>query len=265
MNINGYLITDIDSISAYKINGGGFLWSADEVQNFELANTQDNTALTGKMGRRIGTLKQNKASTLTFTNGHLVQGMMASNTGSPVVLGSNSVKYTDEITVASDKAVTKYTAQGTAGNEIGEIYAVERNVTTKVFTQNATASKSGEFAYNPETKEITFFAGDVADNTTLIARYDITVTNASTVTNSSSTYSETIEMIVDVTVEEPACHDEYYAQIKIPYLDCTGNFNIIGGDQSVQDFEGECLASSCGVVKDSNFWEFVVYDFKDVE
>lgn len=265
LEINGYLITSIDSISAYKINGGGFLWSADEVQKFELQNQQENTDLTGKNGQKIGVLKQNKSATLTFTNGHLVQGMMASQTGSPVSLSATKVKFTDAITIgAGGTATTKYKAKGTAGNEIGEIYKVERNVVTKKFTQDSTASATGKFAYDPTTKAITFYSGDVTEGEVLVARYNIDVTNASTVSNTSDTFSDTIEVIIDVTAEEPACHNEYYGQIRIPYLDCSGNFNIIGGEQSVQDFEGFCLASSCAITQKSKFWDFIVYDFDDV-
>ena len=36
MNINGYSVISTDLISAYAINGGGFLWSADEIQKLSI-------------------------------------------------------------------------------------------------------------------------------------------------------------------------------------------------------------------------------------
>lgn len=263
MNINGYSVISIDLISAYAINGGGFLWSADEIQKFELNNTEEKQSFTGKQGRKIATSKQNKESKVTFSNGCIVQGMIATQTGADVDNSATVIRYTDVITVGTSTA-TKYKVKGTAGNEIGKLYKIENNVVVATFEQDATASATGKFAYDSTTKALTFFEGDVSTGTTLVAKYDIDVPHASTTTNTSDTFSDTVELIVDMTVEEPACHKEYYAQVRIPYCDATGNFSILGGEQSVHNFEGDCLSAACSGSKSSKYWDFIVYDLEDV-
>lgn len=264
MNINGYSVVSTDLISAYGVNGGGFLWAADEIQKFELNNTEEKQTFTGKQGRKIATSKQNKESKVTFSNGCIIQGMIATQTGSEIDTSATVIRYTDVITVGDSTTATKYKAKGTAGNEIGKLYKIENNVVVSAFEQAATANETGKFAYDPSTKELTFFNGDVSTGTILVAKYDIEVPHASTTSNTSDTFSDTIELIVDMTVEEPACHKEYYAQVRVPYCDCTGNFSILGGEQSVHNFEGDCLSSACAGAKSSKYWDFIVYDLEDV-
>lgn len=265
MNINGYSVVDTDLISAYNIKDGGFLWAVDEIQKFELNNKEEKDTYTGKYGRAIATSKKNKSATVTFSSGCIVQGMIATQTGSGVSASATTVRYTDIITVgAGGTASTKYIAKGTSGSEIYKLYKVQNNVVVGALEQAATASAAGKFAYNNETKALTFYEGDVSEGTVLVAKYDIDVTNASTTTNSSDTFSDTIELVVDLTVEEPACHKRYYAQLKIPYCDCTGNFSILGGEQSVHNFEGDCLSSACAGASSAKYWDFVVYDMPTV-
>lgn len=265
MNIGKYRVLSCEGFTAFDPSTEDFLWIADDMQNFKIANTQDNQEDTGKNGEVIGIRKRNKKAVITFTNGTLVTGAIASQLGVSPVEGNSIIKYTDTLVVSNNKAITKFKPTGTTGNEIGTIYQKKGSIIIKTFTQNATATKTGDFAYDPATKTITFFEGDIEDNTTLVVRYDIEVKNSQGVSNMSGKYSETIKAIVDLTVAEAGCNEEYFAQVIVPYLDCSGNFDIQAGDQSVLDFEGTCIKSGCTAASDAKYYDFIVYDLKDVK
>ena len=265
-NIGKYRILEASRFTAYDPSTDEFLWDADDLQSFKIANTQDNQEDTGKNGEVIGVRKQNKKVTVTFTNGTLVTGAIASQLGvSPESLTTAKVRYTDSVTITNNKGVTKFKAVGTTGNEIGKLYVRHGSSTQKTLTQDSTASATGKFSYDPSTKTITTFADDIEDGTVVVVMYDREVKDAERVRNLAGQYSKAIKAIVDLTVAEAGCNDEYFAQAIIYYLDCSGNFDITAGDQSVLDFEGTSVKYGCNTGANSVYYDFIVYDDKDAE
>ena len=80
--VNDLSITSLETIMAFGINGGAHRFTLDELQNATIANSQDNTALTGKGGRTIGQLKRNKSVTVSGTNGMVSMGLVEVEVGS---------------------------------------------------------------------------------------------------------------------------------------------------------------------------------------
>ena len=258
-NIGKYRILEASRFTAYDPSTDEFLWDADDLQSFKIANTQDNQEDTGKNGEVIGVRKQNKKVTVTFTNGTLVTGAIASQLGvSPESLTTAKVRYTDSVTITNNKGVTKFKA-------VGKLYVMRGSSTQKTLTQDSTASATGKFAYDPSTKTITTFADDIEDGTVVVVMYDREVKDAERVRNLAGQYSKAIKAIVDLTVAEAGCNDEYFAQAIIYYLDCSGNFDITAGDQSVLDFEGTSVKYGCNTGANSVYYDFIVYDDKDAE
>ena len=106
-NIGKYRILEASRFTAYDPSTDEFLWDADDLQSFKIANTQDNQEDTGKNGEVIGVRKQNKKVTVTFTNGTLVTGAIASQLGvSPESLTTAKVRYTDSVTITRKEKVT---------------------------------------------------------------------------------------------------------------------------------------------------------------
>ena len=163
--VNDLSITSLETIMAFGINGGAHRFTLDELQNATIANSQDNTALTGKGGRTIGQLKQNKSVTVSGTNGMVSMGLVEVEVGSAGEhRASTPVKFPDYLVVTDNKATTKYKAVGTAGNEIQEVIVKNSDGTIKKrLSLDATAAE-GKFAYDPATKELTF-AADEIENT----------------------------------------------------------------------------------------------------
>lgn len=261
MNIDKFTITSYDQLTGFDRTNGSLDMILDELNDFTLAQEEEKTDIAGRGGRTIGSLKKNKKVTGSGTNGMLSGGALAVMTGSDIEDGEYTIRYTDTILVNANKGNTTETAVGTVGNEIGTIYIRDTNNAYvsggKKLTQTSATPATGEFSYDPATKEITFFAGDVVDGTEVIAFYDAKVTGKK-ITNDSDKYSKTLQVFIDVTCED-GCDNLFHGQFIIDRADFSGTFDIQGSsDPAVQNFEFTSLPDLC--TGKNNLWDFVLFD-----
>lgn len=264
VNVNDITITSLETMTAFDIATGAFKWVLDELQSSTIANTQETTDITGKQGRLLNTLKRNKGVTVSGNNGLISGGMLETQVGNSFQNKVTSIMYPDYLTVTGGKAATTYKAVGTAGNEIESVHLRNADGTLgEVLTQGETASK-GVFTYDPATKEITFFEGDVADNAEIAVYYFRNI-QANVLENLSDHYSDKVALYIDAFGEDK-CANVYRIQFFIPKADFNGNFDIqMGGDQSVHAFEARSLAGACGT--SGALWTYTIFgeDTPDVE
>ena len=260
-NIGDLTITSLETITAFDIITGYFKWVLDELQDATIANTQEKVDITGKHGRKLNSLKRNKAVTVSGNHGLISAGLMETQVGGTFENKVTSVKWPDYLQVQGNQATTNYKAVGTAGNEIGQIYIRNRDGSLgEAFTQGAEAA-TGIFTYDPETKIITFAEGDVEDGAEIVVYYFRRI-QADVLENRSDHYSEKVALYVDAFAED-ICHKVYHIQFYIPSADFNGNFDFaMGSDQTVQAFEAESLAGNCG--GHGALWTYTVFG-EDVE
>lgn len=261
MNLDKFTITSYDELIGFDRVTGSLDMILDELNDFTLSQEEEKVDITGKGGRTIGSLKKNKKVTGKGTNGMLSGGALATMTGSEVEDGEYEVRYTDTITISGDKGTTKETAIGTIGNEIGTIYVRDENKAYisggKKLTQVSGTPATGEFSYDPSTKEIALFAGDVAEGTEVIAFYDAKVTGKR-ITNDADKYSKTLKVFVNVTCTD-GCDNLFYGQFIIDRADFNGTFDIAGGnDPSTLGFEFTSLPDLC--TAKSDLWDFIIFE-----
>lgn len=259
MNIDGFYVTSLDQLTCFN-NANELEMVLDELQDSTISNTQENNDITGKNGAVIGTLKRNKAVTVSGNNGLLVGGGMAAQTGSDVETGSFVVRATDIVTVTDNSATLSGTPVGAAGAEIVTLRKKgAAGMLEGTFEQDSTASAAGKFAYSDGT--ITFFEGDFADGDQVVVFYDMQVENAVKVSNDADTYSKTLKAYLDVTVQDK-CDNVYHGQFIFPRADFTGNFDIsVGGTDSVLAYEFRSLKNLCSVGEDAGkFWDFICWE-----
>lgn len=259
VNVNDLSLTSLETITAFAINGGAQRFTLDELQNATIANSQANDAITGKGGRTIGQLKRNKSVTISGTNGMISMGLLEVEVGaSGEHRTATPVKYMDYMTVTGNTATTKYLATGTIGNEIGELIVKNSNGTIrKRLVQDAEVG-ADKFAYDPESKKITFDTGTVEDGAEIVAYYIHNV-EGDVVSNISDNYSEKVELYIDGFAEDH-CHNVYHVQFHVPYADFTGTFDLAMGDsQTTHGFEATSLPSTCRSDGKTLFWELTVY------
>lgn len=261
MNIDKFTITSYDQIIGFDRTNGSLELILDELSDFTLGHEEEKADIAGKGGRTIGSLKKNKKVTGSGTNGMLSGGAIATMVGSEAEDGKYTIRYTDTIAVSANKGVTKETAVGTIGNEIGTIYVRDANNAYisggKKLTQVAATPATGEFSYDPATKEITFFAGDITDGTEVIAFYDAEVTGKR-ITNDADNYSKTLQVFIDVTCED-GCDNLFHGQFIIDRADFSGTFDIQGAsDPATQGFEFTSLPDLC--TGKSLLWDFIIFE-----
>lgn len=256
MNISDITITSLETITAFNITTGAYLFTLDELQSATINQTQEKTDITGKQGRKLSSLKRNKAVTISGNNGMVSNGLLELQTGCDFETKATEVMWVDYLTVdASHEATTSWKAFGTSGAEIEALYIKNSNGTlgTKL-TQDSTAA-AGKFAYAPGTKKLTFHT-DVLANTEIVVYYKRKIT-ADVLTNLSDKYSGKCSLYVDA-IGEDRCANIYRIQFYIPKADFNGEFSFeMGDNQTIHAFEAEALSGACGTA--GAFWTYTIF------
>ncbi len=256
MNIADITITSLETITAFDIITGDFRFVLDELQNATIAQTQEKADITGKQGRKLSSLKRNKAVTVSGTNGMVSGGLLELQTGCEFENKLTTVLWTDYITVTENAATTSYKAVGTTGNEIESVYIRNSDGTLgDVLTQDAAVSE-GKFTYDPASKSLTFNDGEIADGTEIVVYY-LRQIKADVLENISDHYSGKCALYIDAFAEDK-CANVYRIQFYIPKADFNGEFSFeMGENQSVHAFEAESLAGACGT--SGALWTYTIF------
>ena len=249
-------ITSLETITAFGVTSGEYLFTLDELQNASIAQSQDTTEITGKAGRKLSTLKRNKTVTISGTNGLVSGGLLEMQTGSEIQNKATKVMWTDYITVnTTDGTKTAYTAVGTAGAEIIGLYIRNSDGTLGTKLEQAAQAAAGKFAYAPGTKVLTFHT-DITNGTELVAFYNRNIT-ADVLENKSDVYSSKCALYIDALGEDK-CANVYRVQFYIPKADFSGEFTFeMGDNQTVHNFEAEALGGACGA--HGSLWTYTVF------
>lgn len=255
MNINDITITSLETITAFDIVTGNYKFTLDELQNATIAQSQESTEITGKAGRKLATLKRNKAVTISGTNGLVSGGLLELQTGASFENKATEVLWTDYLTVSSNSASTLYKAVGTTGAEIEALYIKNTDGTLGAALEQDSSAAAGKFAYAPATKALTFHT-DVADGTEIVVYYKRKI-QADVLENESDTYSGKCSLFIDAFAEDK-CANVYRIQFYVPKADFSGEFSFeMGDNQTVHAFEAEALAGACGT--GGQLWTYTIF------
>lgn len=255
MNINDITITSLETITAFDIITGNYKFTLDELQSATIAQSQESTEITGKAGRKLATLKRNKAVNISGTNGLVSGGLLEMQTGGKFENKATEVLWTDYLTVTSSTANTTWKAVGTEGAEIESIYIRNPDGTLGAVLEQAEEAAEGKFAYNPATKEIKLHT-NIADGSEIVVYYKRRIT-ADVLENESDKYSDKCALYIDALGEDK-CNNVYRIQIFVPKADFSGEFSFeMGDNQTVHAFEAEALAGACGA--GGQLWTYTVF------
>lgn len=255
MNINDITITSLETITAFDIVTGNYKFTLDELQTASLAQSQESTEITGKAGRKLATLKRNKAVTVSGTNGLVSGGLLEIQTGGKFENKATEVLWTDYLTVKSSAANTQWKAVGTTGAEIEALYVRNADGTLGAELEQAAAAAAGKFTYDPSTKALGFHT-DVADGSEVVVYYKRKIT-ADVLENESDNYSGKCALYIDALGEDK-CANVYRIQFFIPKADFSGEFSFeMGDNQTVHAFEAEALAGACGA--GGQLWTYTIF------
>lgn len=258
MKINDITITSLDTITAFDVVTGEYLFTLDELQNASIAQAEEKTDITGKSGRKLTSLKKNKSITVSGGNGLVSGGLMAVQTGGEFENKSTTVMWNETLTVKSSTAATTYKAVGTAGAEITTLHIKNADGAVVESLTQAEAASKGKFKYDPSTKAFTFDSS-VQDGTEVVVYYERQIKEGFVLNNSSENYSGKASLYIDVTGEDK-CANVYRIQLFVPKADFSGEFTIeMGDNQTVHNFEAEALAGACGAGAGDNLFTYTVF------
>lgn len=243
-NVKELALTEIVDMSFFDISTGNYWFTLDELQNSNISQTEDTRDVTGRNGRIITRLKRNKSVSVTGTEGLISAGLLEAQTGSRFETGTTTVRWTDYLTVSSDGATTNYTAIGTAGAEIIELYVKNDGLTIGTEYEQDSTAAAGKFSYDPATKKITFNANELADGTEIVVVYERQI-SASYIDNTADTLSGKASVYMNALAED-TCHNVYRVQYYFPCLNFSGEFSHdIGGDQVTHNFSAVAESNGC--------------------
>lgn len=246
--------TSVETITAFDMNGD-FLFTLDELQSVTIGHSEDTVEITGRQGRLLNTLKRNKAVTLSGNNGMVSMGMLGAQIGADVTSGNVTYLHNERLTVNSNEATTTYKAVGTSGAEIVAVRLMNGDALGTTMEQAAQAAE-GKFAYNPDTKKLTFNVGELADGTDIAVFYNRKVA-ANTLTNPSDKYGYKAEIYLDVIMED-MCSKVYRVQFHFFRMDFNGTFDLeFGENQAVHAFEANSLSTGCN--SKGELWEATIF------
>lgn len=252
---NDLAITSLETITAFDVTTGSYIFTLDELQNASIAQAQETTDITGKQGRVISTLKKNKTVTVSGTNGLVSGGLLETQTGGTFANKATEVLWADYLTVASGEATTSYKAIGTAGAEIEALYIKNSDGTLGTKLEQDSTAAAGKFAYAPATKKLTFHT-DVAAGSEVIVYYKRKIT-ADVLDNEAGTYSGKLTLYIDALAEDK-CGNIYRVQFYIPKADFSGEFTLeLGDNQTTHAFEAKALAGGCG--GNGQLWSYTIF------
>lgn len=255
MNINDITITSVETITAFDVVTGSYKFTLDELQNVSIAQSQESTEITGKAGRKLATLKRNKAITISGSNGLVSGGLLELQTGGTFDHKETEVLWTDYLTVKTNAAITSWKAVGTTGAEIESLYIRNADGTLGTALEQSDAVSAGKFTYDPESKALAFHT-DIVDGTEIVAYYKRKIV-ADVLENKSDTYSDKSTLYIDVLGEDK-CSNIYRIQFYIPKADFSGEFTFeMGDNQTVHSFEAEALSGACGA--SGTFFTYTIF------
>lgn len=256
-------LTSIDTITAYDVVTGDFKFSLDELQNATISQSQEKTDITGKQGRKLGSLKKNKAVKISGTNGLVSAGLMELQSGCSFDVDTDTyVMWTDHLNVSDNATTTSYEAiaMNGDGTEIEQAYVKNEDGTLGTALVQGAATADGVFTYDPTTKVMNFEAGEITNRldgeANLVVFYKRKI-KGHVLENLSDKYSEKCTLYIDATGED-TCGRVFRVQFYVPKADFDGNFELAMGDsQTVHNFEAEALAGSCGT--SGSYWTFTIF------
>lgn len=252
------MVTQIDTIKAFDL-AGDYLFTLDELQDATIANSEEKEDITGKGGRKLSSIKRNKAVTISGNNGMVSGGLLELQTGGTLNAEDKAEFMWEEYAVINENAsATTYKAIGTEGAEINSLRIMNSDGTINEELEQSDTADTGKYTYDPKTKAIAFKEGDYKDGTEIKIVYKRYI-KGHVLENQSDQYSTKAQLYIDAEGEDK-CGNVYYIQFYVPKADFNGTFDVtFGSSQSVHAFEAESMSGGCGSsVGRGMLWRYTV-------
>lgn len=259
-----YALQQVFKIRGYDIKTGELVLELNKLTESTFTNGQETSFALGANNSQVASFDHSKTAMISGASSEIVDGLLVAQLGSEMeeLTDSTDVEFAEVLTLATDKATTKYIATGVAGEEIKYAYVLDANgAVIETLTQGDLA-ETGVFAYATETKEVTFNAGDYPDGTRIRVVYYPTLASGKKIQNLTTNFSKTLRVVADVFMKDVCSDQLVMGQMKADKGKVSGAFEwslTNGGDPTAHNFECTFLESCL----DNKLWDLVVYDEAD--
>lgn len=260
---NNILINKFDRIHTYDIGTEKLRAFLLEIQKWDIKFSEEETSITGANGRELDKIKKNKKIVVTASNATNCNELFELTQGADVTVSlTTPIRVPDVITVGTDTHVlTSNTAVGTVGQEIKEIRVLNVGNTLGDRYEQAATADATHFAYDPSTKIITLPIDHgtpvITAGQKIVASY-MFAAQGTKITISDNKFGLTQKVYLDVSGKD-MCGNARHIQFIIPKASFAGETGVSGGgDQSIQDFTINALASG-ECENSSEYFEYIVW------
>lgn len=261
---NDLTITSIETITTFDLHNGDYLFTLDEMQSCTIAQGEDKSDITGRQGRKLGSLHRNKNFTVSGNNGFISGGLLALQTGSEFEAKNDiPIKWSDYLSVGADHTVALSYSPASADSI--QVYTLADGVASAKLTATTETPAAGKFKYtaavaasgnDPATPPTITFNSDLAEGTNVVVFYTRSVSGHYLV-NESNKYAGKCSMYIDAMAEDK-CNNVYRVQFYIPKAEVSGEFSIdLGDNQAVHAFEASSLSGGC--TANNTLWTYAVF------
>ena len=238
----------------------------DELKSVQLTGGAEVVWADGADGAHLVGFDVNKVAALVAANGAIDEGYLGLQVGDDMktITNGSGILFSEILTVKTvDTLVTTQKASGTVGNEIAYVYPIDSTGSPdrkNKLTQAATAV-SKKFAYAPDTKTISFFAGEAPVGTQFYVEYFPKFTTYEEMSNDTDKFSDTGIIYVDCWFTDICTKKDVPLQLYLASGKISADIDLSFGDQAaVQNINIEAM-TSCG---SKSLWKLRKYNLEDV-
>lgn len=260
-----YALKKVRNIVGRDIATGKNKFVLSDLKSITISGNADVVWADGTDGAHLVGFDTNKVATIEAENGAIDIGYLETQTGGTLkkVENGTGVLFTETLTVTGGKATTTHKASGVVGNEIGFVYPLDATSDPdrlNAYVQGATASET-EFAYAPDTREISLPTDKFSDGDKVYVEYFPTFSSYEELDNDSDKFSETVSVYANVWMTDICTKKDIPAQLVMESGKVSGEINYsMGNDAAVQNVSIEAL-QACG---EKNLWRLYKYDMTEI-
>lgn len=246
------VILGIEEVYGFSRSNGELLFAFDQIKSGELSGNNDVLYAEGKRGVRLATLKNNKTSSFSCENGYVIASALAAQWGSKVQEATAEAKVNVRrayyVKLNADKTTLNLPSAPVEGS-LKFIYLCNPDQSKK----ESLALTTG---FTVADKLVTLADEGVAGETYLCV-YDEAVDVAKRIVNDGESFSEDVELIINILGQDVCTDLQYLIQAKMPKASVSGEWSLsMGNDPAVHSFQAEAMLDVCSI--DKTQCEFII-------
>lgn len=224
------------------------LYTLDQLTSASIEISSDPVEITDKNGNIIRTIYQSKSGTFTASSALLSPVLLNAQSGSPMEVASATDKIEMPfITVVAAGSVVDVTDAKTGTIHVMGLY--NNGANGKVLQQGTSAVVDETFAYDASAHTVTVPSTATDAPTKYLIKYDRDAEAGYKITNTASSFPDTIHLTLYVAIVDP-CEDSYRAAyVYIPSFQPDPSVTInLDAENTETDFNGSLQIDYCDSV-----------------